>query len=526
MKRALLLLVVALSSALAVRVEWLSPAPGVYQEGRTLRLEVRVSPDPGERILGIRAVALPSGKWVMDARPGQAGGVVLRYWDTTGYAGTTALRLEVEYMGPRSGTAYALLPLQVRGGLAQQNLQAQGLVEDLDQLITDACRFIGFYDLGSVRWLCTAHRTVKKALRYWDQLQYMWEDFKAQAMYYGTGLALDWLGKSLGLHQLNPLVDQVDQALDSFMSDIRRQKQAILNALAKARQQQLAELYGWTPDQDPLYWGPEWWTKLISGVVPQLGFQATEQSLKDLQRTAQLLENQSRAAQNVQNQQEETKPENVFQDLWDTLGAAWNFIAEAIQKGWTTLTGVSGASVAGASSPSPAPASVGITGASASQGGLEVHLGEGGPKAATSAAMRAASGGSDPMAPGISEELIAEAQSAPSTREVTEVLVKGFAEMLRLEGMNSFKVIQEMKNLATQQAMTVEQLVQVNQNLVELIKKQERNAEDELRQAMAMVASQAEKTSAKYVVAGEALAMLARQWRAESGAPPSGGGGP
>jgi len=514
-KRVLLLLMVALPPALAVRVEWLSPAPGVYPEGRTLRLEVRVSPDPGERILGLRAVALPSGRWVMDARPGSSGGVVLRYWDTTGYGGTTALRLEVEYMGPRSGTAYALLPLQVRGGLAQQNLQAQGLVEDLDQLITDACRFIGFYDLGSVRWLCTAHRTVKKALRYFDQLQYMWEDFKAQAMYYGTGLALDWLGKSLGLHQLNPLVDQVDQALDSFMSDIRRQKNAILNALAKARQKQLAELYGWTPDQDPLYWGPEWWTRLISGVVPQLGFQATEQSLRDLQRTAQLLENQSRTAQNIQNQQEETKPENVFQDLWDTLGAAWNFIAEAIQKGWTALTGIGGASVAGTPSPSPPSGPGGIAGASAPQGG-EVAGG----------GVQLASGGSDPMSPGISEELIAEAQSAPSTREVTEVLVKGFAEMLRLEGMNSFKAIQEMKNLAAQQAMTVEQLVQVNQNLVELIKKQERNAEDALRQAMAMVASQAEKTSAKYVVAGEALSMLARQWRAESGAPPSGGGGP
>jgi hypothetical protein len=336
MRGALLAMVVALAPALAVRVAWLSPAPGVYQEGRTLRLEVRVSPDPGERILEVRAVALPSGKWVMDSRPGSGGGVVLRYWDTTGYAGTTALRLEVAYMGGRGDTAYAILPVQIVGAPRGQNLQSQGLVEDLDRLITDACRFISFYDLGSVRWLCTAHRTVKKAIRYFDQLQYMWEDFKSQAMYYGTGLALDWLGKSLGLHQLNPLVDEVDRALDGFMSDIRRQKNAILNALARARQKQLAEIYGWTPDGDPLYWGPEWWAKLISGVVPQLGFQATEQSLKDLQRTAQLLENQSRVAENVQNQQENTKPENVFQDLWDTLGAVWNFISEAIQKGWTS----------------------------------------------------------------------------------------------------------------------------------------------------------------------------------------------
>jgi hypothetical protein len=519
MRGALLALVVALAPALAVRVAWLSPAPGVYQEGRTLRLEVRVSPDPGERILEVRAVALPSGKWVMDSRPGSGGGVVLRYWDTTGFAGTTALRLEVAYMGGRGDTAYAILPVQIVGAPRGQNLQSQGLVEDLDQLITDACRFIGFYDLGSVRWLCTAHRTVKKAIRYFDQLQSMWEDFKSQAMYYGTGLALDWLGKSLGLHQLNPLVDEVDRALDGFMSDIRRQKNAILRALARARQKQLAEIYGWTPDGDPLYWGPEWWAKLISGVVPQLGFQATEQSLKDLQRTAQLLENQSRVAENVQNQQENTKPENVFQDLWDTLGAVWNFISEAIQKGWTALTGISGASAdAGAPLPTAGPAAP--QSASIPQAAPSAQS-----NPSAQGAVRAASG-NDPTIPGISETLIAEAESAPSTREVTEVLVKGFAEMLRLEGMNGMRAIQEMRNLATQQAMTVEQLSQVNQNLVELIKKQESAAEDQLRQAMAMVASQAEKTSAKYVVAGEALAMLARQWRAESGTPPNTGGGP
>ncbi|MDT7910282.1 MAG: hypothetical protein RQ912_10165, partial [Thermus sp.] len=113
MRGALLALVVALAPALAVRVAWLSPASGVYQEGRTLRLEVRVSPDPGERILEVRAVALPSGKWVMDSRPGSGGGVVLRYWDTTGFAGTTALRLEVAYMGGRGDTAYAILPVQI-----------------------------------------------------------------------------------------------------------------------------------------------------------------------------------------------------------------------------------------------------------------------------------------------------------------------------------------------------------------------------------------------------------------------------
>ncbi|WP_236622548.1 hypothetical protein [Thermus tengchongensis] len=74
--------------------------------------------------------------------------------------------------------------------------------------------------------------------------------------------------------------------------------------------------------------------------------------------------------------------------------------------------------------------------------------------------------------------------------------------------------------------MTVEQLVQVNQNLVELIRKQERSAEDQLRALMGQVASQAEKTSAKYVAAGEALEILARQWRAQSGTPPPSGGSP
>ncbi|WP_038043785.1 hypothetical protein [Thermus tengchongensis] len=281
-------------------------------------------------------MALPSGREVFRTTSLQ----VKRYWDTGGFGGTTALRLEVDYTGEKTGTAYALLALQVQGtGLSGQNLQAQGLMEDLDGFIAQACRFIGFYELSSVRWLCTAHRTMKKAINYWNQLGDMWEDFKNQAIYYGTGLALDWLGKGLGLHQLNPLVDQVDQALTDLMSDIRRQKNAILNALARARAEQLRELDAWKPGDDPLYWGPEWWTRLISGVVPQLGFQATTQSLADLQRTAQLLENQSRVAQNVKNQQENLSLESTLQDLWDTLGAAWNFIAEAVSKGWASLTG-------------------------------------------------------------------------------------------------------------------------------------------------------------------------------------------
>ncbi|GGM99609.1 hypothetical protein GCM10007092_11940 [Thermus composti] len=519
--RAIALLAFALLPALAVRVAWLSPRPGVYPEGRVLVVEARVEPEPGERVLEVRGVALPSGREVFRTTSLQ----VKRYWDTTGFGGTTALRLEVDYTGEKTGTAYALLALQVQGtglsgqnlqvqgtGLSGQNLQAQGLMEDLDGFIAQACRFIGFYELSSVRWLCTAHRTVKKAVNYWNQLGDMWEDFKNQAIYYGTGLALDWLGKGLGLHQLNPLVDQVDQALTDLMSDIRRQKNAILNALARARAEQLRELDAWKPGDDPLYWGPEWWTRLISGVVPQLGFQATTQSLADLQRTAQLLENQSRVAQNVKNQQENLSLESTLQDLWDTLGAAWNFIAEAVSKGWASLTGgLSGASVGLPQGP------VGAQGASpgASLGAQQTSGGSGG-----------TSGSGGVMDPGITERLISEAQTAPSTREVTEVVVKGFAELIRLQAQDSFRAVQEMKNLAAQQAMTVEQLVQVNQNLVELIRKQERSAEDQLRALMAQVASQAEKTSAKYVAAGEALEILARQWRAQSGTPPPSGGSP
>lgn len=497
--------------ALAVRVAWLSPRPGTYPEGRVLVVEARVEPEPGERVLEVRGVALPSGREVFRTTSLQ----VKRYWDTGGFGGTTALRLEVDYTGGKTGTAYALLALQVQGtGLSGQNLQAQGLMEDLDGFITQACRFIGFYELASVRWLCTAHRTVKKAINYWNQLGDMWEDFKNQAIYYGTGLALDWLGKGLGLHKLNPLVDKVDQALTNLMSDIRRQKNAILNALARARAEQLRELDAWKPGDDPLYWGPEWWTRLISGVVPQLGFQATTQSLADLQRTAQLLENQSRVAQNVKNQQENLSLESTLQDLWDTLGAAWNFIAEAVSKGWAYLTGgLSGASVVGAQSASPG----GALGAQNTPGGSGGSSGSGG---------TSGSGSGGVIDPGITEELISEAQTAPSTREVTEVVVKGFAELIRLQAQDSFRAVQEMKNLATQQAMTVEQLVQVNQNLVELIRKQERSAEDQLRALMAQVASQAEKTSAKYVAAGEALEILARQWRAQSGTPPPSGGSP
>jgi hypothetical protein len=486
-----------------VRVEWLSPGPGAYPEGRVLLVEARVVPEPGERVLLVRGVALPSGREVFRTTSLQ----VKRYWDTGGFGGTTALRLEVDYTGERTGTAHALLPLRVQGtGLSGQNLQAQGLMEDLDGFIARACRVIGFYELASVRWLCTAHRTVKKAVSYWNQLGDMWEDFKNQAIYYGTGLALDWLGKSLGLHQLNPLVDQVDQALTDFMADIRRQKNAILNALARARAEQLRELDAWRPGDDPLYWGPEWWTRLLSGVVPQLGFENTVQSLKDLQRTAQLLENQSRVAQNVKNQQENLSLESTLQDLWDTLGAAWNFIAEAVQRGWASLTGgLSGASVDLPQGPGASP---GGEQASRGAGGVSASSGPGG--AVTS--------------PGITERLVSEAQTAPSTREVMEVVVEGFAELIRLQAQDSFRAVQEMKNLAAQQAMTVEQLVQVNQNLVELIRKQEQSAQDQLRAVMAQVASQAEKTSAKYVAAGEALALLARQWRAESGALPSGGG--
>ncbi len=484
-----------------MRVEWLSPRPGAYPEGRVLEVAARVVPEPGERVLEVRGVALPSGREVFRTTSLQ----VKRYWDTGGFGGTTALRLEVDYTGEKTGTAYALLALQVQGtGLSGQNLQAQGLMEDLDGFITQACRFIGFYELASVRWLCTAHRTVKKAVNYWNQLGDMWEDFKNQAIYYGTGLALDWLGKSLGLHQLNPLVDQVDQALTDFMADIRRQKNAVLNALARARAEQLRELDAWRPGDDPLYWGPEWWARLLSGVVPQLGFENTVQSLRDLQRTAQLLENQSRVAQNVKNQQENLSLENTLQDLWDTLGAAWNFIAEAVQRGWASLTGgLSGASVGLPQGPLGAQ--------SASPG--------------ASLGAQQASGGSV-ADPGITERLVSEAQTAPSTREVMEVVVEGFAELIRLQAQDSFRAVQEMKNLAAQQAMTVEQLVQVNQNLVELIKKQEQSAQDQLRAVMAQVASQAEKTSAKYVVAGEALEILARQWRAQSGTPPPSGGSP
>jgi hypothetical protein len=508
--RLALVLGFALLPAFAVRVEWLSPRPGPYPEGRILKVAARVVPEEGERILSVRAVALPSGKGVLEADPGGAGGVVERYWDTQGFGGTTALRLEVGYTGTKTGTAYALLPVAVQGtGLSGQNLQAQGLMDDLDGFIAQACRVIGFYDLASVRWLCTAHRTVRKAVNYWNQLGDMWEDFKNQAIYYGTGLALDWLGKGLGLYQLNPIVDQVDQALTDFMADIRRQKNAILNALAQARQKQLAELDAWKPGDDPLYWGPEWWTRLVSGVVPQLGFEATVQSLKDLQRTAQLLENQSRVAQDVKNQKENLSLENTLQDLWDTLGAAWNFIAEAVQKGWAALTGgLSGASVAQGQ---PLPS--GAAGAPATDA------------VAQASQVEAAESSGSVMDPGVSERLMAEAQSAPSTREVMQVVVEGFAELLRLQAQDSFRAVQEMKNLATQQALTVEQLTQVNQNLVELIKKQEASAQDQLRALMAQVASQAEKTSARYVVMGEAMALLAQQWKAQSGTPQGGNGG-
>ncbi|MEN2982798.1 MAG: hypothetical protein ABDH20_09840 [Thermus sp.] len=494
--------------AWAVRVEWLSPRPGTYDEGRVVRLEVRVVPEAKETILSARGIALPSGKEVFFLA---GGGTISRYWDTTGYGGTTALRLEVEYAGEGRGVAYATLPLSVRGSPTGQNLQAQGLVDDLDGFIAQACRYIGFYELASVRWLCTAHRTVRKAVNYWNQLGDMWEDFKSQAMYYGTGLALDWLGKGLGLHTLNPIVDQVDQALDSFFSDIRRQKNAILRALAQARARQIQEIENWRPGQDYPYWGPEWWTRIIAGVVPQLGFEASQQSLKDLQRTAQLLENQARLAQNVKDQQENMSLENTLQDLWDNLGAAWNFIKEAVARGWASLTGgLSGQSLEG-----PAPG--GLPQAQASFQPQQTPGGGSGGGGTSGGA----SGGGPTGADGISEQLVQEAQSAPSSRQVMEVVVKGFAQMLRLEAQNGFRAVQEMKNLATQQAYTVEQLVQVNQNLVELIRKQEESRVDQLRVAMSQVASQAEKTSAKYVAAGEILAELARQWKAQSngGAP-------
>uniref|UniRef100_A0A7C5RE53 Uncharacterized protein n=1 Tax=Thermus caliditerrae TaxID=1330700 RepID=A0A7C5RE53_9DEIN len=516
MRGLLVLLAFLLAQAWAVRVEWLSPRPGVYEEGRVVRLAARVVPEQGESVLLVRAVALPSGRVLLESRPGLRGGEVARYWDTTGFGGTQAVRLEVAYTGVRSGTAYALLPVGVKGSVGASSssaLEAQGLAEDLDNFIAQACRYIGFYDLASVRWLCTAHRTVRKAVRYWNELGDMWEDFKNQAIYYGTGLALEWLGKSLGLPALNPVVDQIDQSLDSFMSDIRRSKNAILRALARARAQQIEEIEGWQPGTDYPYWGPEWWTRVVAGAVPFLGFEATQQSLRDLQRTAQLLENQSRVAQNVQNQQENTSLENTLQDLWDTLGAAWNFIAEAVSKGWATLTGgLSGASAEGPGLPLPSP--------SPSPGGT------GGPAPLPGAGgLGAASGGgtSGPTSPGISEQLLAEAKSAPSTREVTEVVVRGFAELIRLQAQDSFRAVQEMKNLAAQQALTVEQLSQVNQNLVELIRLQERSQVDELRAAMAKVAAQAEATSARYVSAAEAMKILAQEWRAQSGRPPGGG---
>ncbi|MDM7325073.1 MAG: hypothetical protein P3W93_008895 [Thermus sp.] len=491
-----------LSAALAVRVEWVSPRPGVLDEGRVVRLEARVWAEPGETILGVRAVALPSGRTILDSRPGAMGGQVMRYWDTTGFGGTQGVQLQVQYMGAKTGTAYAFLPLQVQGGgLAQNSLQAQGLAEDLDGFITQACKVIGFYDLASVRWLCSAHRTVKKAVNYWNQLGDMWEDFKNQAIYYGTGIALDWLGKSLGLHTLNPLVDQVDQTLTNFMSDIRRSKNAILNTLAKMRAEQIKDIEGWQPGDQYPYWGPEWWTRMVAGAVPQLRFEATRQSLIDLQRTAQLLENQSQVAQNIKNQQENTSLENTLQDLWDSLGAAWNFVKEAVQKGWATLTGgLSGSSVDGVRASDTGGGSTGGSSGGGSSGG---STGGG------------SSGGS--AEDGITEKLIAEAQSAPSTREVMEVVVKGFAELIRLEAQNSFRAVQEMKNLAAQQAMTVEQLAQANQNLVELIRKQEQAQTDALRQAMARIASQAEATSARYVAAAEAMGILATQWKAQSG---------
>ncbi|GLV48724.1 MULTISPECIES: hypothetical protein [unclassified Thermus] len=522
MRSFLFLLPLLLAPAWAVRVEWLSPRPGVYEEGRVVRLAARVVPEEGESVLQVRAVALPSGRVVLESRPGLKGGEVARYWDTTGFGGTQAVRLEVAYAGARSGTAYALLPLGVRGGVgASASLEAQGLAENLDNFIAQACRYIGFYDLASVRWLCTAHRTVRKAVRYWNQLGDMWEDFKNQAIYYGTGLALDWLGKSLGLHTLNPVVDQIDQSLDSFMSDIRRNKEAILRALARARARQVEEIEGWQPGTDYPYWGPEWWTRVVAGAVPFLGFEATQQSLKDLQRTAQLLENQSRVAQNVQNQQENTSLESTLQDLWDTLGAAWNFVAEAVSKGWASLTGgLSGASAESPGLPLPAPGPGGSPAPSPGGG-----LGQG-----QSPYLGAASGGTPvsgsstgPTSPGISEQLLAEAQSAPSTREVTEVVVRGFAELIRLQAQDSFRAVQEMKNLAAQQALTVEQLAQVNQNLVELIRLQEKNQVDELRAAMSKVAAQAEATSARYVSAAEAMKVLAQQWRAQSGGLPGGG---
>ncbi|ULR39734.1 hypothetical protein [Thermus sp. NEB1569] len=516
MKRLALVLLLSLSSALAVKVEWVSPSPQILDEGRVVRLEVRVWPDPGESILSVRAVALPSMKPILESRPGARGGVVARYWDTTGFGGTRGVQLMVEYTGVKTGTAYAFLPVQVQGGpLAQNSLQAQGLMEDLDGFITQACRVIGFYDLASVRWLCTAHRTVKKAVNYWNQLGDMWEDFKNQAIYYGTGIALDWLGKALGLHTLNPVVDQIDQTLTNFMSDIRRAKNAILNSLARIRMQQIQELEGWQPDQNYPYWGPEWWTRMVAGAVPQLRFEATQQSLRDLQRTAQLLENQSRVAQNIKNQQENTSLENTLQDLWDTLGSAWNFIKEAVQKGWATLTGgLSGASLG---APSGAPSPLASPAPSGSSFAVPSPLTAGStPTGQGVGAANNPSGGSGPMSDGITEKLQAEAQSAPSTREVTEIVVKGLAELIRLQAQDSFRAVQELKNLATQQAMTVEQLAQVNQNLVELIRKQEQAQTDALRQAMARIASQAEATSARYISAAEAMKILATQWRAQS----------
>jgi len=523
-------LVLAASLAFAVRVEWLT-RPGTYVEGQTVRVEARIIAEEGERIGEVRGVALPSGREVFSSMPGRRGGTLLRYWDTTGYGGTTALRLEVSYMGRAgTGTAYAVLPVSIRGmGLGAQQVQAQGFLEDLDGFVSQACRVINFYDLASVRWLCTAQRTIKKAQRYWEQLGGIWEDFKNQVIYYGTGLVLDWIGKGLGLHQLNPVVDQVDQAIDGFMSDIRRQKNAIVNALARARAQQVNEIMRWQPGQSFPQWGPEWWARFVARVVPQLGFQITEQALRDIQRTAQLLEGHAAVAQEVQNQQEELKPEEALRDLWDTLGAAWNFVKEAVQNGWASLTGA----LSGSSAEGPGGAALPLGSASVPKEALSMGSVPGGQAAPTAGSVAAQSGqvqgqnsGQDAsfLPDGIADTLVNEARTAVSTREVTEVLVRGFAEMLKLEAMASMRTVQELKNLATKQVMTVQELSRVNQHLVELIKAQEKNLMDELRRGMAYVTARGDEVASRYMVMGEVLEQLSRTWRAQNGTPGQGGG--
>jgi len=526
MKRAwAVLLLWAVSSAFAVRVEWLT-RPKTYVEGQTVRVEARVTPEADEWIWEVRVVALPSGKSIFVTQPGKRGGTALGYWNTTGYGGTTALRLEVSYSGRAgNGTAYALLPVSVQGtGLGAQQVQAQGFIEDLDRFVNQACQAIGYFNLATVRWVCTAKRTVQKAQRYWEQLGHMWEDFKDQVMYYGTGMILDWVGKAAGLHMLNPIFDQVDNTLDTFMSEIRAQKNALIRALAKARAAQIQEIENWQAGQDFPRWGPEWWSRFVAQVVPQLGFQATEQAIRDIQRTVDIVNAQAKIAEQVATQQEEANPSNALQDLWDTLGTAWNFVKEAVAKGWASLTGaVSGSSaegpggvalpLGGASVPGQVPSSGSVPGGgvSAMQTPPPVQGQDGGQNGGQGGGLQ------DALLPdGTAEKLVNEAETAVSTREVTEVLVKGFAEMLKLEAMSSMRVVQELKNLASNQVATTDELAKLNKNLVDLIKAQEKNVMDELRRGIAYVTARADELSGRFIAMGEALEEICKAWAQRS----------